>query len=128
MSAQSTQQFWKVVSHLANPAMTVICGAFLHFSQKNNQANTDARMMELKDHIKETKTELSTRIEEAKADLGKGINQTQVMALGAPLVFMNDPKKLPVMQERLKVFGACIRGGGGEDCIKGKGQINSTRF
>ncbi|KAG0125114.1 hypothetical protein HOY82DRAFT_617075 [Tuber indicum] len=123
-----SERFWKVVSHLANPASTVICGAFLHFSQKNNPANTDAHMRELKDHIEETKTELSSRIEETKAELGKGISHTLAMALGALLVYIDDSKKLPVMQERLKAFGACVRGDGGEGCIKDKGWINYRRF
>ena len=59
-------------------------------------------------------------IKEARIDLTKGINQAQFLATGAPLVLMNNPKRFDMMQQKLKAFGECVRGGGGDECIKGK--------
>lgn len=75
---------------------------------------------DLEKQIAEVKNDLGAQINEARTDLTKGINQAQFLATGAPLVFLNDPKKMDMAKQRLKSFGACVRGGGGEDCINGK--------
>lgn len=60
------------------------------------------------------------KIKPTKQELDHRINLTQEIAIGAALAILDDPKKVPLMQERLKAFAACVRGGGGESCLKGK--------
>jgi len=75
---------------------------------------------DLEAQIAGVKNDLHSQITEVKNDLAKGINQAQFLATGAPLVLINDPKKYDMMQQRLKAFAACVRGDGGDECIKGK--------
>ncbi|KAG0129047.1 hypothetical protein HOY82DRAFT_611249 [Tuber indicum] len=82
---------------LANPAATVICAGFLYYSQKN----IEAQIIRVKNDLQAQITGVGKDLNEARIDLTKGINQ------------------LGIMQERLKAFAACVRGGGGDDCILG---------
>ena len=63
---------------------------------------------------------LDKKIQQTKMVLGYRINQTQGIAAGSALVIIDDTKKVPLMQEKLKAFAACVRGDGGESCLKGK--------
>ena len=72
------------------------------------------------EEIVQTREALENKIEQATEELGNRINRTQEIAAGAALVLVDDPKKVPLMQEKLKVFAACVRGDGGEGCLKGK--------
>ena len=66
------------------------------------------------------KNNLGKDIKEARTDLTKGINQLQFLVTYAPLVLIEDLKKFDMMQQRLKAFHACVRGGGTDECIKSK--------
>ncbi|KAG0129046.1 hypothetical protein HOY82DRAFT_671304 [Tuber indicum] len=105
----------KLALKLANPAATVLCAGFLYHSQRNIEAQITGVKNDLWAQITEVRKDLN----EARIDLTKGINQAQLIAAGAPLVVLNDPKKLGIMQERLKAFAAGVRGGGGDNCILG---------
>jgi len=126
----------KLIGQLANPAATIVCAGLLYLSDLSTQRQIKEVKNELQEEIKavrnefdwkinklqgqinEVKNELKGQINEVHNELAKGINQAQFLATGAPLIFINDPRKIPVMQERLRVFGACVRGGGGESCIQ----------
>ncbi|KAG0642981.1 hypothetical protein HOY80DRAFT_1035333 [Tuber brumale] len=104
----------KLVLELANPATTIVCAGFLYYSQRNIKAQIKRVKNDLESQIDGVKKDLN----EAKIDLAKGINQAQTIAAGAPLVVLNDPKKLGIMEERLKAFAARVRGGGGDNYVK----------
>ena len=70
--------------------------------------------------MRHTKQTLDKTIEETMQELGRGIDQAQEIASGAPLIVLDNPKKFPVMQERLKAFAICVKGDGGESFLKGK--------
>jgi len=69
--------------------------------------------------IVQTGETLENEIEQTKQELGHRINLTQGIIAEAALAFVDDPKKVPLMQERLKAFVACVRADGGES-LKGK--------
>ena len=70
-----------------------------------------------------TENALEKKLEQAKQELGQGIDRAQAVATGSALAILDDPKKVAPMQERLKAFAACVRGGGGESCLKGKQEL-----
>jgi len=81
----------------------------------------------LEQKIGQIEKTLEQKIEKTKQELGRGINHAQTIAAGAPLVILDDPKKVSLMQECLKAYAACITSGGGASCLKGKGYI-TCRF
>lgn len=68
---------------------------------------------------------LGQKIKKTKEDLGSEIDHAQTIATGAPLVILDNPKKVARMQESLKAYAACVKSGGGASCLKGKSLINS---
>jgi len=76
------------------------------------------KLIEKKPHP--TGQTLEQRLEQSKQELGKAIEQLQVITAGVAQVGINDPKNMMLMQKRLQAFVACVRGGGGEGCIEGK--------
>ena len=89
-------------------------------SEKILDKNIDQTEKSLEQMISQSENRLQQQLEHVQQDVGNGINQAQALAAGAALIIVQDPKKLPKMQERLKVFAACVRGDGGESCLEGK--------
>jgi len=61
-----------------------------------------------------------------EARVTEGYYQTDEIAIGSVVVTINDKKKMPMIKKRLQVFAACMRGGGGEACIEGKGRSTTV--
>ena len=88
--------------------------------RKITSAQIEAWEKESEEEIVQMGKTLENKIEQNKQELGHRINLTEEIAIGAALATLDDPKKVPVMQERLKAFAACVRRGGGESCLKGE--------
>ena len=94
--------------------------AHLDRSKKEISEKIDETQQTLQKKISLTEETLGQKIEKTKEDLGREIDHAQTIAAGAPLVILDDPKKVSLMQESLKAYAACITSGGGASCLEGK--------
>ena len=76
---------------------------------------------DIRGEINQNTQDLMKEVGQAKKEVGEGIKRVQSLATGAALISLEGPGKVGLMQARLKAFGACVRGGGGEGCVMGKG-------
>lgn len=96
-------------------------GAHIETSEKRIGQMIHETEETLQQKISQAEKTLDQKIETSKQELSREINQAQTIAAGAPLVILDDPNKVSLMQERLKAYAACITSGGGASCLKGKG-------
>lgn len=68
---------------------------------------------------------MMARMDELDASLSQGIDQTEQILGGSILATVDDEKRFSLMKEKMKVFNACVRAGGGESCYEGKHRINT---
>lgn len=102
--------------------------AHLDTSEKKIAQNIDETEQSLLKKISLTEETLGQKIKTTQEDLGREIDHAQTIATGAPLVILDNPKKVARMQESLKAYAACVKSGGGASCLKGKCLINSCQF
>ena len=62
---------------------------------------------------------MAKTVKQMEARVDKAMYQTEEIAVWAPLVTLKDKKKCLAMKRRFNVFAACMRGGGGDECVEG---------
>ena len=87
---------------------------------KGSVARVETSKKRLDKELFQTKEALEKKLYQRTRQLDARIRHTQVIATGAPLLVLDNPKKFLLMEARLRAFAACVKGDGGESCLKGK--------
>jgi len=77
--------------------------------KETNVKNREISGKKIDQALEETSKALCAKIKADGESLSKDINKVQVLSLGTPLAFIDDPKERKVAHARLEAFGACVR-------------------